>query len=59
MLAGAAESLHAALYRLGTSLFIDRLLLEAPADWRAALAEARRWTPPDCRSAAPMRWRSA
>ena len=47
MSAGAAESLHAAIYRLGTSLFIDRLLLEAPADWRAALAEARRWTPPD------------
>ena len=40
------ETLHAAIYRLGTSLFIDRLLLEAPADWRAALAEARRWTPP-------------
>ena len=44
--AGATESLHAALYRHGTSLFIDRLLLEAPADWRAALAEAHRWTPP-------------
>jgi len=44
--AGDAESLHAAIYRLGTSLFIDRLLLEAPTDWRAALAEARRWTPP-------------
>jgi poly(A) polymerase len=43
---GATESLHAALYRLGTSLFIDRLLLEGPADWRAALADARRWTPP-------------
>ena len=43
---GADESLHAALYRHGTSLFIDRLLLEAPADWRAALAEAHRWTPP-------------
>jgi poly(A) polymerase len=43
---GAAESLHAALYRHGTSLFIDRFLLEGPADWRAALAEARRWTPP-------------
>ncbi len=43
---GTPRSLHAALYRHGTSLFIDRLLLEAPADWRAALAEARRWTPP-------------
>jgi poly(A) polymerase len=40
------ETLHAAIYRLGTRLFIDRLLLEAPADWRAALAEAQRWTPP-------------
>jgi poly(A) polymerase len=40
------ETLHAVIYRLGTRLFIDRLLLEAPADWRAALAEARRWTPP-------------
>jgi poly(A) polymerase len=44
--AGATESLHAAIYRHGTSLFIDRLLLEGPAGWRAALAEARRWTPP-------------
>jgi poly(A) polymerase len=40
------ETLHAAIYRLGTSLFIDRVLLEGPDDWQAALALARRWTPP-------------
>jgi poly(A) polymerase len=43
---GDLENRRAALYRLGTSLFIDRVLLEAPGDWRAALALARRWTPP-------------
>jgi poly(A) polymerase len=43
---GDLENCRAALYRLGTSLFIDRVLLEAPADWQAALALARRWTPP-------------
>jgi poly(A) polymerase len=43
---GDLENRRAALYRLGTSLFIDRVLLEGPDDWQAALALARRWTPP-------------
>jgi poly(A) polymerase len=43
---GDLENRRAALYRLGTSLFIDRVLLEAPGDWRAALALAHSWTPP-------------
>jgi poly(A) polymerase len=43
---GDLENRRAALYRLGTSLFIDRVLLEAPGEWRAALALAHRWTPP-------------
>jgi poly(A) polymerase len=41
-----AENLRASLYRLGTSLFIDRVLLDAPGDWRAALALAQSWTLP-------------
>jgi poly(A) polymerase len=45
--AGDFENRRAALYRLGTSLFIDRVLLEGPDDWQAALALARRWTPPE------------
>ena len=40
-------NLRASLYRLGTKLFIDRALLDAPGDWRAALALAGAWTPPD------------
>ena len=44
---GDLENRRAALYRLGTSLFIDRVLLEGPDDWRAALALARAWTPPE------------
>jgi poly(A) polymerase len=40
-------NLRASLYRLGTKLFIDRALLDAPGDWRAALALAGSWTPPD------------
>ncbi len=40
-------NLRACLYRLGTKLFIDRVLLDAPGDWRAALALAGAWTPPD------------
>jgi len=44
---GDLENRRAALYRLGTSLFIDRVLLEGPDDWRAALALARSWTPPE------------
>jgi poly(A) polymerase len=48
-LAGDARALRAQVYRLGTSLFIDRVLLavDAPGDWRAAVALARSWTPPD------------
>lgn len=48
-LEGDARSLRAQIYRLGTSLFIDRVLLaaDAPGDWRAAVALARSWTPPD------------
>jgi poly(A) polymerase len=45
--AGDTKNVHAAIYRLGTSLFIDRLLLEGPADWREALEVARTWTPPE------------
>jgi len=40
-------NLRASLYRLGTKLFIDRTLLDAPGDWRAALALAGSWTPPE------------
>jgi len=40
-------NLRASLYRLGTKLFIDRVLLDAPGDWRAALTLAGAWTPPD------------
>jgi poly(A) polymerase len=45
--AGDTKNVRAAIYRLGTSLFIDRLLLKGPADWREALASARTWTPPE------------
>lgn len=41
------SNLRASLYHLGTRLFIDRVLLDAPADWRGALELARRWTPPE------------
>ena len=44
---GDLENRRAALYRLGTSLFIDRVLLEGPDDWRAALALAHTWTLPE------------
>lgn len=40
-------NLRASLYHLGTKLFIDRVLLDAPGDWRAALALAGSWTPPE------------
>jgi poly(A) polymerase len=43
---GDLENRRAALYRLGTSLFVDRVLLEGPDGWQAALGLARRWTPP-------------
>ena len=46
---GGARAWRSAIYRLGTSLYIDRLLLavDAAGDWRAALALARSWTPPE------------
>lgn len=48
-IAGGPPAWRAGLYRLGNGLYIDRLLLaiDAPGDWRAALAVARRWTPPE------------
>jgi poly(A) polymerase len=48
-IAGGERAWRAGLYRLGTSLYVDRLLLavEAPGDWRAALQLARDWTPPE------------
>jgi len=47
--AGGAAAWRAEIYRLGTNLYVDRLLLavEMPGDWRAALAFARGWTPPE------------
>ena len=48
-IAGGPKAWRAAIYRLGAGLFADRLLLAvaAPGDWRAALALARSWTPPE------------
>lgn len=47
--AGGPRAWRAGIYRLGNGLFIDRLLLAtgAAGDWRAALALARSWTPPE------------
>jgi poly(A) polymerase len=47
--AGGERSWRTQVYRLGTNLYVDRLLLavEAPGDWRGALALARRWSPPE------------
>ena len=47
--AGGAKAWRAQIYRLGTGLYIDRLLLsvDAAGDWRAALALARAWAPPE------------
>ncbi len=47
--AGGARAWRAQIYGVGTSLYIDRLLLavDAAGDWRAALALAQSWTPPD------------
>jgi poly(A) polymerase len=43
-----ASNLRVLLYRLGPTLFVDRLLLEGDAlgDWRQGLALARSWAPP-------------
>ena len=48
-IAGGPRAWREGIYRLGTGLYIDRLLLavEASGDWRAALALARRWPPPE------------
>jgi poly(A) polymerase len=48
-IAGGPPAWRAGIYRLGNGLYIDRLLLaiDAPGDWRAALAWARDWTPPE------------
>jgi poly(A) polymerase len=48
-IAGGAKAWRAAIYRLGNGLYADRLLLatDAPGDWRAALAMAMAWTPPE------------
>ncbi len=48
-LAGGPKAWRAGIYGLGNNLYADRLLLavEAPGDWRAALALARSWTPPE------------
>ena len=47
--AGGPKAWRAGIYRLGNDLYADRLLLavDAPGDWRAALALARSWTPPE------------
>jgi poly(A) polymerase len=41
------QSFRAQCYRLGTTVFVDRVLLDAPVGWREALELARRWTPPE------------
>lgn len=47
--AGGPTAWRAQIYALGGNLYADRLLLavDAPGDWRAALAMARAWTPPE------------
>jgi poly(A) polymerase len=46
---GGPRAWRAGIYRLGNGLYLDRLLLaiDQPGDWRAALALARSWTPPE------------
>jgi poly(A) polymerase len=48
-IADGPKAWRAGIYRLGGGLYADRLLLaaEAPGDWKAALAMARTWTPPE------------
>jgi poly(A) polymerase len=48
-IAGGPRAWRAGIYRLGNGLYADRLLLaiDRPGDWRAALALARGWTPPE------------
>jgi len=48
-IAGGPKAWRAGIYHLGNNLYADRLLLDSDAsgDWRAALALARSWTPPE------------
>jgi poly(A) polymerase len=48
-LLGGPPAWRAQIYRQGTGLYIDRLLLatDTPGEWRAALSLARSWTPPE------------
>ena len=48
-IAGGAKAWRAGIHHLGNTLYADRLLLcvDAPGDWRAALALARSWTLPE------------
>jgi poly(A) polymerase len=48
-IAGGPRAWRAGIYQLGNGLYADRLLLatDAPGDWRAALALARSWAPPE------------
>ncbi len=48
-LAGGPKAWRADIYGLGNKLYADRLLLavDTPGDWRAALALAEQWTPPE------------
>jgi poly(A) polymerase len=47
--AAGPKAWRAQIYALGGNLYADRLLLavDAPGDWRAALAMARTWSPPE------------
>jgi poly(A) polymerase len=47
--AGGVKAWRADIYRLGAGLYTDRLLLsiDAPGDWRGALALAESWTAPE------------
>jgi len=47
--AAGPKAWRAQIYALGGNLYADRLLLaiNAPGDWRAALAMARTWAPPE------------
>lgn len=47
--AGGPRAWRAGIYRLGNGLYADRLLLATSAtdDWKAALATARGWKPPE------------
>jgi poly(A) polymerase len=38
---------RAELYRLGRTVFVDRVLLQAPDNWREAMTLADTWTPPE------------